>query len=63
MNKKNLFLIAGILSILVFLGYLAEPGPIELLGAKINIWVIRVAWFLIAASNLVSYNKLKQEGK
>lgn len=63
MNKKNLFLIAGILSFLVFVGYLSEPGPHNLFGFKINIWIVRIAWLFIAISNFANYFKFKNTNK
>ena len=64
MNRKYIFLIAGIICLVVFIGYLTEPGPHILLGYEINIWIVRLAWFLIAASNFMNYfrmNKAEQE--
>ena len=63
MNRKNLFLIAGILTFLVFVGYLSEPGPHKLFGFSINIWIVRLAWLLIAISNFVNYFRLKSKEK
>jgi hypothetical protein len=63
MLGKNLFLVAGILTLLVFIGYLSEPGPHVLFGYSINIWIVRIAWLLIAITNFASYFKLKKEGK
>ena len=60
MNKKNLFLIAGILAFIVFIGYLGEPGPHEMFGYSINIWIIRIAWLIIAISNVANYMKIKK---
>jgi len=59
MNRKNLFLIVGILALLVFIGYLSEPGPHKLFGFSINIWIVRLAWLLIAISNFMNYIKIK----
>lgn len=63
MSRKNLFLIAGIITLLVFVGYLSEPGPHQLLGYSINIWIVRLAWLLITILNFANYVKLKNEGK
>lgn len=63
MSRKNLFLIAGILALLVFVGYLSESGPHKLFGYSINIWIVRLAWLLITISNFANYFKLKNEEK
>ncbi len=63
MNRKNLFLIAGILTLIIFVGYLSEPGPHELFGFSINIWIVRLAWLLIAILNFANYFKLKNPKK
>ena len=63
MNNKNLFLIAGIITFLVFIGYLSEPGPHSMFGYSINIWIVRIAWLLIAISNFANYLKLKKVEK
>jgi len=63
MNNKNLFLIVGIITFLVFIGYLSEPGPHSMFGFSINIWIVRLAWLLIAISNFANYFKLKKAEK
>ncbi len=59
MNNKNLYLFGGILSALVFIGYLSESEPHEMFGFAINIWFIRLAWLIIAISNFANYKKAK----
>ena len=63
MNHKTLFLIFGIISFLVFIGYLSEPGPHTMFGYAINIWIVRLAWLIIAVSNFANYFKLKKTEK
>lgn len=63
MNRKNLFLAVGILTLLVFVGYLSEPGPYEIFGLSINIWIVRLAWLLISIANFANYFKLKSAEK
>lgn len=60
MNNKTLFLIAGIITSLVFIGYLAESEPHNMFGYSINIWIVRLAWLIIAISNFANYFKLKK---
>ena len=60
MNNKTLFLIAGIITSLVFIGYLAETEPHNMFGYSINIWFVRLAWFMIAVLNFINYFKLKK---
>lgn len=63
MNNKNLYLIGGILSTLVFIGYLSESEPHEMFGYSINIWIVRLAWLIIAISNFSNYKKSKDSEK
>ncbi|MCF6347672.1 MAG: hypothetical protein L3J20_05145 [Flavobacteriaceae bacterium] len=63
MNNKILFLIAGIITSLVFIGYLAESEPHKMFGYSINIWIVRLAWLIIAISNFANYFKLKKTEK
>jgi hypothetical protein len=63
MNRKNLFLIGGILALILFIGYLSESGPVDLLGFSINIWIIRVAWLFIAITNFNNYQKIRRAEK
>ncbi len=60
MNNKILFLIAGIITSLVFIGYLGESEPHKLFGYSINIWIVRLAWLIITISNFANYFKLKK---
>lgn len=63
MNNKNLFLIVGILTSLVFIGYLGESEPHSLFGFSINIWIVRLVWLIVAVSNFANYFKLKKAKK
>ena len=63
MNKKILFLIAGIVSFIVFIGYLGESEPHKMLGYSINIWVVRLIWLVVSVSNFTNYFKIKKSEK
>ena len=63
MKYKSLFLVAGIITLIVFIGYLSEPGPHSIFGYSINIWIVRIAWLLISISNFANYFKLKNNEK
>jgi len=63
MKKKNVYLFVTILTTLVFIGYLSEPGPYMMFGYPVNIWVIRLAWLLIVVSNISNYLKIKEAEK
>lgn len=61
--NKNITLFAAIITTLVFIGYLTEPGPYPMFGYSINIWFVRLAWLIIAFVNIANYIKLKNTGK
>ena len=61
-KRKNLYLITAILATFVFIGFLSEPGPYDLLGYAINIWIIRLAWLFIAVLYFTRYWKLRTSG-
>ena len=63
MHKKTWSLIAGIASFIVFIGYLSEPGPHIMFGVAINMWIVRLAWLLIAVANFSNYMKIKKSEK
>lgn len=63
MNKKNLFLVAGILALITFIGYLTESEPKEMFGFYINIWIMRIGWLFLTISFFSSYLKLKNLDK
>lgn len=63
MKNKNLSLILGIVSFLVFIGYLSESEPHSIFGLSINIWIIRLIWLAVALVNISNYIKLKKENK
>jgi len=63
MNKKNVFLIGGILAALVFTGFLAESEPQTFFGFSVNIWVYRIAWLIVTTSMFANYFKMKKSEK
>ena len=63
MNKKNLFLIAGIVASIVFIGNLTETEPKIFFGYSVNRWIIRIGWLLFAFSNFANYLKIKKSEK
>ncbi len=62
MNNKKFCLILGILGTLLFLGYLGEPEH-SMFGFSINIWIVRIAWLIIAVTNFINYFKMKKAEK
>ncbi len=46
MNKKNFFLIGGIISLIIFIDSLFYYDPKTFFGILINVWVFRTFWFL-----------------
>lgn len=63
MSKKNLYLVAGILTAVVFIGYLGESGPKEMFGYSVNIWIIRLAWLATTVGILGNYYQLRKAEK
>ena len=63
MNNKKLFLIASIITFLVFIGYLTETEPHSMFGYSINIWFVRLAWLIISVINIINYLKLRKSEK
>ena len=57
MNKKMINLIAGILALIVFVGYLGEPGPVHFFGLAINIWIVRFIWLFMSLTFFANYSK------
>jgi hypothetical protein len=47
MRSSWLFLLAGVLSAIVLVGYLLEQEPQSLFGTTVNIWVIRLAYLVM----------------
>ncbi len=60
MNKKNLYLIAGTLSGIVFVSSLLDAEPGAILG---SIWLFRLGWLIMTASAFISYFNLKKSEK
>ncbi len=63
MSKKTLYLIASILGFLIFVGYMCEPGPHEMFGFSVSIWVMRFLWLIFTVSSIIVYLKLKDAEK
>jgi len=60
MKNKNLYLIVGILTLLVFIGFLSETGPKDFFGYPINIWVFRLAYLCMTIFFFNTYFKMKK---
>ena len=60
MNKKYLYLIAGVLALMTFVGFLGESEPMTLFGFSVNIWIYRVAWLVLTISCFRSYFRLRK---
>ena len=59
MNKKNLFLISGILTGIVFVSSLMDSEPGSLFG---SVWLFRLIWLVMTVSSFASYyNIIKSE--
>ena len=61
MKKRNLFLIAGILALINFIGYLGETEPKSLFGISLNIWFHRIAWLIVTIGFLENYFKMRKQ--
>ncbi|MEM9917340.1 MAG: hypothetical protein AAF990_04550 [Bacteroidota bacterium] len=60
MNKKNWYLIVGILTGIVFVGSLLESEPGSFLG---SIWLFRFEWLIMTASFFMSYYSMRKAEK
>ena len=60
MTKKNLYLIAGILTGIVFVSSIFDSEPGSLFG---SIWLFRLGWLIMTVSSFMSYYRIKQSGK
>ena len=60
MNKKNLYLAAGILTGIVFISSLLDSESSTLFG---SIWLYRLGWLIMSISSFMSYNKIKTPEK
>jgi hypothetical protein len=60
MRNKYIQLIAGILGLAVFIGFLGETEPKNFFGLPLSIWVYRAAWLFISFSFFRNYLKLKK---
>lgn len=56
-----MYLIAGIIAAVVFIGFIGETEPKTILGFTINVWFFKMAWLLLAISFLNNYYKLMKE--
>lgn len=57
MNKKNLLLVSGILTSIVFISSLLDAEPGSLFG---SIWLFRLGWLIMSVSSLGSYYNIKK---
>lgn len=60
MKKSTVYLICSVLAAFVFVGFLGETEPQELLGFSISIWVYRAAWLVIGLSAFGNYRRLRR---
>ena len=60
MTKKNLFLISGILTGIVFISSLFDSDPPSTFG---SVWVFRIGMLLLSITSLTSYKKIKKSEK
>ncbi|MTI39204.1 hypothetical protein [Fulvivirga lutimaris] len=58
--KKNLYLIAGILTGLIFISSLLDSQPGSLFG---SVWLFRLGWLIMAISSIMSYFKIRKGEK
>lgn len=56
-NKKILFLLAGILTGIVFISSLLDSEPGSLIG---SIWLFRIGWLVMSFSSFLSYYNIKK---
>lgn len=57
MTKKNLYLIAGTLTGIVFISSLFDAEPGSLFG---SIWLFRLGWLIMTISSFMSYYKIRR---
>jgi len=55
--KKNLCLIAGILTGIVFISSLLDSEPGSLFG---SIWLFRLGWLIMTISSFMTYRNIKK---
>ena len=60
MNKKNLYLFAGILTAIVFVSHLFDSEPKRIFGISASIWIVRLGWLAMSVSSFGNYFKLKK---
>jgi hypothetical protein len=58
--KKNLCLIAGILTGIVFISSLLDSEPGSLFG---SIWLFRLGWLIMTISSFMTYRNIKKSEK
>jgi len=57
MIKKNLYLIAGILTAIVFISSLFDDDPGSLFG---SIWLFRLGWLIMSIVAILNYFRIKK---
>lgn len=60
MKKKNLYLIAGILTGTVFISSILDAEPGSLFG---SVWLFRLGWLVMTISSFWSYFSIKKSEK
>ncbi len=60
MKKKNLYLLAGILTGIVFISTLLDPETESLFG---SIWLFRLSWLAMSIPSFIAYFKIKRTEK
>lgn len=63
MKSKYIFLVAGILGLLNFIGFMTETEAPDLFGYEMNIWVYRGAWLFMGVYFLLRYFKIRKAEK
>ncbi len=58
--KKNLCLISGILTGIVFISSLLDSEPGSLFG---SIWLFRLGWLIMTISSFMTYRNIKKSEK
>jgi hypothetical protein len=63
MKSKNIVLVAAILALITFIGFLSETEPQILFGYSVDIWIYRIAWLLLTVYFSVRYFNARKAEK